>query len=61
VLGGVVRGVWNDGVGERRFPIYASFPVSGGSMNGNIKEVYLVVFLAFCCELEFWVYCVEVL
>jgi hypothetical protein len=44
---------------ERRFPVYASFPISGGSMNSNIKEIYLVVCLAFCCELEFWVYCVK--
>jgi hypothetical protein len=61
VLGGVVSGVWNDGVGECRFPVYANFPVSGGSMNGNVKEVYLVVCLTFCYELGFRVYCVEVL
>ena len=29
-------------------------------MDGNVKEVYLVVCLAFHCELEFWMYCIEV-
>ena len=29
-------------------------------MDGDVKEVYLVVWLAFHCELECWVYCVEV-
>ena len=61
VLGGVVKGVWNDGVSEGRFLVNTNFPVSGGSMNGNVKEVYLVVCLACCRELEFRVYCIEVL
>ena len=61
MLGGVVRVVRNDGFCERRFNVHASFPVSGGSLNGNVKEFYLVACLAFCRDLEFRLYYIEVL
>jgi len=60
VLGGVVRGVWNDSVLECRFPVHRYSPVCRGPMDGNVKEVYLVVCLKFRCELEFRVYHIEV-
>ena len=60
MLGGVVRGVWNDSVCECGFPVHGNSPVCRGSMDGNVKEVYLVVCLAFRRELEFRVYCIEV-
>ena len=60
MLGGVVRGVWNDGVRECRFPVYGNSLVCRGPMDGDVKELYLVVCLAFQCELECQVYCVEV-
>jgi hypothetical protein len=53
--------VWNDGIRERRFPVYGNFPVFARLMGGDVKEVYLVVCPAFCRELEFRVCCVEVL
>jgi hypothetical protein len=61
VFGGVVRGIWNDSIRKCRFSVHGDIPVHRGSMDGNVKEVYLVVCLAFCSELEFWVYCVEVI
>jgi hypothetical protein len=51
ILGGVVRVVWNDGICECRFLLYGNFPGFGGCMNGDVKEVYLVVCPAFCCKL----------
>ena len=45
MLGGVVRGVWNDSVCEFRFPVYGNSPVCRGPVNGDVKEVYLVVCL----------------
>ena len=59
MLGGVVRGVWNDSVHECRFPVYDNSPVCRGPLDGDIKEVYLVVCLVFQCELECRVYYVE--
>ena len=60
MLGGVVRGVRNDSVCEFRFPVYGNSPVCRGPMDGDVKEVYLLVCLALKCELECRVYCVEV-
>jgi len=60
MLDGVVRGVWSDSVCECRFTVYGNSPVCSGPMDGNVKEVYLVVCLAFQCELECQVYCAEV-
>ena len=59
VLGGVVGGVWNESVSECRFSVHGKSPVCRGPMDGDVKEVYLVVCLAFHCELECRVYCVE--
>ena len=60
MLGGVVRGVWNDSVRECRFPVHGNSPICTGPMDGDVKEVYLVVCLPFRCELESRVYCIEV-
>ena len=60
MLGGVVRGVWDDCVYECWFSVYGYFPVCVGSVDGDVQEVYLVVYFTFCCECEFWMYCVEV-
>jgi len=60
LLDGVVRDVWNDSVCECRFPVCGNSPVYNGPMYGDVKEIYLVVCLAFQCELECQVYCVEV-
>ena len=51
MLGGVVGGVWNDSASESRFPVYGKSPVCSGPMDGDVKEVFLVVSLAFHCEL----------
>jgi len=37
--------VWNDGIRECRCPVYGNFPVFARPMDGDIKEVYLVVCL----------------
>ena len=60
MLGEVVGVVWNDCVLESRFPVHRNSPVCRVPMEGDVKEVYLVVCLAFHCELECRVYCVEV-
>ena len=43
MLGGVVRGVWNDCVRECRFPVYGNSPVCRGPMGGDVNEVILFV------------------
>ena len=55
---GVVR---HDCVSECWFSIYGNSPVSVGSVDSNVQEVYLVVFLTFCCKLEFRMHCTDVL
>ena len=60
MLGWVVRGVRDDSVCECRFPVNSNSPVCRGPMDGDVKEVYLVVGLAFHSEFECRVYCVEV-
>jgi len=42
------------------FPVHGNSPVCRGPTDGDIKEIYLVVCLAFRCELESQVYCTEV-
>jgi len=51
VVCGVVGGVRYDGVGKRRFPIYGSSNVYGGSLYGNVKVVQCMVFFYFHCKL----------
>ena len=58
MLGGVVGGVRNDCVSECRFSVYGNSPFSVGSVDSNVQEVYLVVFLTFCCKLEFRMHCI---
>ena len=38
--------------------VYGNSPICRGPMDGDVKEVYLVVCLAFRCELESRVYCI---
>ena len=42
MLGGMVRRVRYDRVGERRFPVYGHLPVCGSSVNGYIQVVILL-------------------
>ena len=57
----MVGGVWDDCVCERGFSVYGGHPVGGGSVDCNVKGIYLVVVgLCFCSELHVGVDRVEV-
>jgi len=58
VLSPIVR---NDGTCKCGVPVYGKFLISGCSVDGDVKEIYLAVCLLFCCEIQFLVHCVEVI
>jgi hypothetical protein len=60
VLFGVVADVWNDSVSECRSSVYGKSSVCRYRMDGDVKEVHVVVCLSFHCELECRLYCEEV-
>ena len=51
MLCGVVRSVWDDGVGKGGFSVYGGFYVCGGSVYGYVQIVQSVVSFRFCREL----------
>jgi len=60
VLGWVVGGVGDYCVCKSGFSVYGCVPTGGGSFDGDVKVVYLVVGLGLSCELQVGVHCVEV-
>jgi hypothetical protein len=59
-MGWVVGGVGDYRVCESEFSVYGCLPTGGGSMDGDVKVVYLVVGLSFSCELQVGVHFVKV-
>ena len=43
------------------FSVYGNLPVDGGSVDGDVYEIDLVVGFCFCCDIYVWVDCVEVI
>jgi hypothetical protein len=59
VLGWVVGGVGDYCVRKSGFSIYGCLPTGGGSLDGEVKVVYLVTGLGFSCELQVGVHLLE--